>query len=603
MKIKFRALCLAALVVVMAFASVASAATFVGATKAGTVQTFTVDLSDGGTPLSRKSAVSLAPNLMSSADRHNDLKFFGIPGKVFAVSTDTGDGQLGSYLYEFTVNADGNPAYSKTLDATSLVLGLNGRGTGARAASGSTTGGVRRVVDFKGDPVFIGQSAFAVLLNDTNIKSLDVSVDLAFVHNDKLYIINSNKDNSKSYIQSVSSITTGTKSTDIADVVIGTRNTGKSELLSYAINGESKIDWKTTTERGTFSTVVTEKYVYLASEKGVYKIELTETDVLHSPKVEKTVLQGEFLAMTSEGETIYAWKKLGGVYYLVAVSTGSDAETELHRMTNEEWSIPDVAPSFDICYNPSDKVIGVVAHASPMASVSGLAVFIPSTTQTNKWDLYHVDSDFQSAALLASTSTTPDTPDTPATDSTVVDPTSLTDDQKASLKDASGGEAADFVTTATEATGTTPDSTVTANVRSAAGTGFESAPVAAVKNYTLASDGYILVKAAGYNAANVKVFFVPVNTSSATVAADSTSEGVLLDSSYAKITSGTSAFASSAEKLTAGTYTLVTATKTASTTPEDEGSDTGSSSSGCDAGFGLMSLAALLAVTTISKRR
>ncbi|MBR2207231.1 MAG: SYNERG-CTERM sorting domain-containing protein [Synergistaceae bacterium] len=561
MKIKsFRALCFVmALVFVAAFASIASATTFLGVDADGNVEKVTVN------PSATDKVVYEGNTVYKSKIESGD-RFFYSDGKVIATSLDQ--------VLLFSAGEDGSVTYDKTVKTTGL-------------------GQVSKVFKFKDDILLIGGGR-AINKIDKDGKftgSADlknISADALFAYDSKLYLIGS---------------TDGEGSPDMAEF---SKVTAKSDGTYVKLVQPMSSDRLA----GRYGNVVDNNVVYVSDGWHLYTASLTKA-IISSPKFSiynDLDVDGDYEALFAMGDDGFVYgleskdKELNFVWLKVETSTETTDDGTTTKIKNVTKSTTDrnisadvkgvVKASLDIYFDKTDSVLAVVHHgkASAFYSLSGTTLTLLESTDK-----------FASLALVAAGEGNTETPET-NTD-TVVDPSTLeTVSQDNLLAASKAANVTDFAKTATEAAaGTIDEETQTALVDKA---GFDKGNVAGVKKYTLTEAGYLLVKCA--KDAAVKVYFVKeVAPSSITVAeASSSYDAKLLDENCKELTEGTSTYVTSTEKLEAGTYTLVTVTEekgsTDPTEPETP-SSTSSSGGGCNAGFAGIAALAVLALIKKSK--
>jgi len=588
---KFKALWfVTAIIAVMAVASMASATTFVGVDQKGNIEKITVNPNDTTDKLIWEKLPGTSAITAPQFDKGGALighKFFSYDGGIVAVSADVAARKSLSTSDDvvlFKVADDGTVSFVKNL----AVAGIS---SGDRSPANTAYSGVKQVVGFNGAPVFISDQVISTILNNTDFVRIELSVDAAFVVNNKLYTITSADGDAgdkghakytKHMLRQVSAFTTTT--TDI------------DTTMSY-MKGDT-ITWPNAVYPGAFATAITGNYVYIANETGLFKFEAKETSdtgiILTgaAPKVEKTSLTGKYLAMTADNDTLYALKEKDGKILLMSISTEDDTETPLCETVSEDvkgLTLAKGANSFDVYYDPTDKVFAVVNHGVDTA------FYIPDGTT---YKLLTKSDVFPSLAMVkTASSSTDDGKDTETKTSTLVDPTKVDADKIAKVFD--GKTASDFLTTETagEATATT-DKNDKAATTIAKEMDWEGATVTPVANFTPTKAGPVLVNAK-YDAAKYVVYFIE----STLLAADTPVKAKLLDDNLVEITSKTSTYAA-AELESGKTYTMYAAQEKPSSTDDDNNKTTtssGSSSSGCNAGFAAVS--ALLALAFFKKSR
>lgn len=569
---KFNALLFAmALVAVVAFASVASAAT---------TQFLAIDSSNGKVVVvnvdpNAEKKITYEGKTVVGAPVFNDLdnsyvKLFGYDGGVLAISSDKGG--KGAKAYTFTVNSSGEYEYGKTFKV------------------GAFSGDIRGVTTFHGNPVILATGAIGVL-SDDKFTAFPVSVDAAFEYQSRLYVISGD---APVKLFEFSSLSIADQANTVYNLQLDTDKGVISKDISITTPA---------TLKGDTSTVTIGNTVYIATgENGSFdKLVIPGAadsfmgSTTLSVKPFETVGNSKCFALTEKDGTLYALEKQSNNdLYLIIVSETDSQITKtsvIEKLSADIKGPADGTGSFDVYVR--DDVIGVVNHGH------ALAIFTPDG---NEWKF--VESiDFASAAIAKTASTTPDTPVTPTT--TVVDASTLAKASQDNLVAATPASAiADFVTAEEASTTTVPTGAQAAIEAELKKDDKTTVTLAAKTNYTPDKDGYILVKEA-VDVSKVTVYFVEAATTTTTAATGDATKATLLDADCKEMGStGTSVYAASGELKSGKTYTLVEATVSSTSGGDDEGeggSTTSSSSGGCDAGFAAVS--ALLALAFVKKSR
>ncbi len=580
MKIKFRALCLAALVVVLAFTSVAWADTqFLATDKVGNVKLLTFD----GTTVST-SDVSYAGVLNGyRLVPYNDYK------NVLAIGNNSigvfeADSTAPKWLDMDSAGSDENPVDPEEFrnatvdgDGNIIIAFLSNDRTMTGARYGSVV-----FVSFDSD-------------GKTDVtKTINVSADAVVAWDKDIYLITSGDfavggtDGSARYIAELTAAATSADDFNNNSVDITALIPAQFKRTVVAKVGDTSL---------------------IANGNAIYRFDRPDK------KLNNVLEDIEDIIVSQDNYDVLAAVAgpTGKVYAVESFDVGSgvsSARLVSYTITdNVKWGVNNVLAGnisadlghlvpmgrnnlaygqVDIAYDDANAVIAVTSPGVLALYKVGdsAATFVSSS-----------DS-YLSVAMIASTggSSTPDTPSTKPTVAAV----SATD--AAALADAKTGLGmadTDTFAGSTVVVGAEKDSTVETTIKEKLENDTTSASVSALATVTPDADGFVVLSGTAFEGKDpAKTFFYFVDSNGALI------DGTLLTSTGAKASTSDSVYLGSSKALTSGTtYTVYTATTSTKSSGDDDSGDTGSSSSGCDAGFGLMSLAALLAVTTISKRR
>ncbi len=573
---KFNALLFAmALVAVVAFASVASATTFLAVDQSGNVEVVKIDPS-ASNPLTYSGNTTGTPaDLMTSlktSAAQKTVKVFPWEGGFAIISADIAGAETDRVaLYEVT---DGNVAYSsKNGDLGILTKGITG---------GASSSGIKKVETLNGNPVFIADNAISTILtkNDHAFVSFDyTSIDTTFTLNSKLYVIHSD-DTCHTFIGEISNINSST--------AMNTSTRGGA----FKKDTEVFTVWNNMAPDYAYSAAVVGSFVYVVDSHDLIKFDASEMSqqgiVLTSktPTITTTKLENpEYRAMTTDGTTLYALKETNSSYAVVSVT--DEAETWLYDVTASDVNATETGSSFDIYYDPTDKVIAVVNQGKKVAFYANI---------NDSWSKLTARETFVTAAPVLTASTTPDTPDTPVTPTPaaqVVDVANSTAAQTAIAAAFPNVPASSFLTSDKATLGTADAISDAAKeaLEAKVEDGYHVKSYNLLKKVTLTEKGYILLEGTDIQKLDSSKHVVLAFNASGT------SYPVKLLNASGTVLAETVTYLGAGE-LEAGTYNIYYAEKEKDS---DDSGDTGSSSSGCNAGFAAVS--ALLALAFIKKSR
>lgn len=483
------------------------------------------------------------------------------------------------------------------------------RVSGSIGDSVGTQNGISAVTALNGSPVLLANNAVATVSDDKkNLHRVDISVDVAFVHNDRLYVIGAiSADGEKNDFSKYEKVQTE---------VIGSGSIVSGEGIHELVKVDDDLAylknnvWQATGLEGlsadyppVLPSLVVGDIIFVASNDALLALE----SKLMGKQIEvQKVFMEHFVAMTAKDDkSFYVIESRDEQLHVGRLSF---KRTEKGVIEGNLLSLKDISKdivgnvgdSFDIFAN--DEVILVVNQGKKMLAY----------TADGLEDIQIEDSEkYLSGAIVTVSGSGGDGTGTIIEDGTPLSISAIEDAtiREAIVNNSGAGNANAFVDSDKVTKANASNLTQAAQDKMKDELTFDPETQQVNFNrlydFTASKEGYILIKQAVTASANSRTFFVEKETSTASVAAaDDLVDATLLDDKGGKITtSGTSTYVTGGKLSANTTYTLVTAS--VSNEPEEPKPDDGNTSSGsgggCNAGFAAIS--ALLALAFIKKSK